>query len=124
MKKDARMMPHEIYYVTSNTGKFEEARRFFELYIPSLVLKHYKIELDELQDLDEKAVLKHKAAQAWALLQKPLLVDDSGFYLQAFPHFPGTFAKPVMKSLGFDSFKSIISDAIFFFSIKGMSLES
>lgn len=102
------MIPHELYYVTSNQGKFEEARRFFELHAPSISLKQLKVELDELQDLDEQKVLRHKAAQAWQLVQKPLLVDDSGFYLEAYPKFPGTLAKPVMKSLGFDGFKALV----------------
>ena len=101
------MMPHEIYYVTSNQGKFEEARRFFELHAPAISLKQLKVELDELQDLDEQIVLRHKALQAWNLVQKPLLVDDSGFYLQAYPRFPGTLAKPVMKSLGFEGLKTL-----------------
>jgi non-canonical purine NTP pyrophosphatase (RdgB/HAM1 family) len=96
---------HELYYVTSNQGKYEEVRRFFELHIPSVTIKQVRVELDELQDLDPQVVVRHKAQQAWDLVQKPLLVDDSGFYLQAFPRFPGTLAKPVMKALGFAGLK-------------------
>lgn len=91
----------EIYYVTSNEGKFVEVQRFLAEYAPQITLKGYLLDLEELQLTDENAVLKHKALSAWKAIEQPLLVDDAGIYLQAYPKFPGTLTKPVLNSLGY-----------------------
>ncbi len=92
---------YKIYYVTSNQGKYVETQRFLARYAPEIDLQQHILELDELQLLDEQEVLKHKAHQAWQALRKPLLIDDAGIYLHAFPKFPGTLTKPTINSLGY-----------------------
>ncbi len=101
---------HEIYYVSSNEGKFFEVTRFLNEYAPFIKLHHHKLELDELQSLDEKEVLRHKAEQAWCKLQKPLLIDDAGCYFHAYPRFPGTISKPVFDSLGHEGLYKLAAE--------------
>jgi XTP/dITP diphosphohydrolase len=91
----------KILYVSSSEGKYVEITRSLKVYAHNLLLEHYQIELEEIQSLDERNVLRHKAAQAWKLLQRPLLIDDAGCYLHAYPKFPGTIAKPVLDTLGY-----------------------
>lgn len=101
---------HTIYYVSSNEGKYLEVTRFLDEYAPFIKLYHHKIELDELQSLDEKEVLRHKAEQAWNVLKKPLLIDDAGCYLHAYPRFPGTISKPVFETLGYEGIARLTAE--------------
>jgi non-canonical purine NTP pyrophosphatase (RdgB/HAM1 family) len=111
-------MKQTIHYVSSNTGKYIETTRFLASYAPTIELVHYPAKLDELQELDEKEVLGHKAHQAWELVHKPLLVDDAGCYFQAYPRFPGTLAKPVLDTLGYEgvAFLTAHNDKTTFFT--------
>lgn len=108
---------YSLYYVTSNEGKYREAYRFLQEYAPSIDLIQHTIELEELQSLNEQEVLKHKALQARNSLKKPLLIDDAGLYLNAYPRFPGTLAKPVLDTLGYKGIASLTAkdDQVEFF---------
>ena len=95
-------MNHEIYYATGNPGKFDEVKRFIEEHEPSITLKQFDIDIPEIQSLDQKKIALYKAREAWKRLKKPLLVDDSGFYFDAYKNFPGTLTKFVYEGLGFE----------------------
>jgi len=100
----------EICYVTGNEGKVVETTRFLATYAPSIKLRVVNTHLEELQTLDEHEVIVYKARQAWEKLQQPLLVDDAGFYLYAYPKFPGVLTKPVIESLGFEGLYKLTAE--------------
>ena len=39
--------------------------------------------------------------QAYKILKKPLITDDTAIYFEGYPGFPGTFTKFVFQGLGF-----------------------
>ncbi len=45
-------------------------------------------------------VSRAKALQAFATLQRPLIVEDSGFVIDALKGFPGPFSKYVLETIG------------------------
>ncbi len=90
----------ELYYVTGNPAKYEEAVAFFVKYLPHITLKQCDIDLQEIQTLDQKAIALAKARQAWDYLKKPVLVDDTGVYFDSYENFPGTMTKFIYKTLG------------------------
>ena len=92
----------EIYYVTGNPGKFDEVKRYLEAHEPTIDLIQFDADLPEPQTLDQRHIAKTKARAAWELLKKPLIVDDSGIFFDAYNHFPGTLTKFVHKGIGFD----------------------
>jgi XTP/dITP diphosphohydrolase len=96
------IMKNTIYYVTGNHGKFEEVRDFIKTYYSSIQLLQADIQLTEEQTLDQKKIAHSKAKQAWKVMQKPLLVDDSGIYFEKYNDFPGTMTKFVCQAIGFD----------------------
>lgn len=93
-------MNGELYFVTGNDGKFEEVQACFNYYNSEIKLIQDRTELHEKQTLDQKAIAIEKARQAWAVLQKPLIVDDSGIYFDKFNKFPGSLSKFIYHGIG------------------------
>lgn len=93
-------MKHELYYVTSNVGKFEEVAFYLKERAPELILRHVQFELDEIQSYDQQQIALHKAQQAWEHFKKPVLVDDSGIYFDKYHKFPGTMTKFLYAGIG------------------------
>jgi non-canonical purine NTP pyrophosphatase (RdgB/HAM1 family) len=86
----------EIFYVTSNKGKFLEAKAL----IPGL--KKLPLELEEIQSLDPFEIAKHKALTAMKKTGvKNLVVDDVSLYLEALDYkLPGPLIKWFLLSVG------------------------
>jgi non-canonical purine NTP pyrophosphatase (RdgB/HAM1 family) len=83
-----------IYFVTSNKGKFTEAKEI----MPNLVQK--SIEIEEMQSLDPKEVVERKAREAYKKIKKPLVVEDTALRLEALNGFPGAFIKHLIATAG------------------------
>lgn len=84
----------QITFVTSNQGKYEEAKQI----IPELVQKD--IELIEIQEIDPKKIITHKLEEAKKQLSGVLIVEDTSLYINDFNGLPGPLIKWFMKSIG------------------------
>lgn len=73
-----------ITICTSNEGKRAECERILGVPLVSM-----PAEIDEIQDTDPEVVCREKARCAFALLGRPVIVDDTGFGLAALGGFPG-----------------------------------
>lgn len=60
---------------------------------------HQKLDLDEIQSLDIREVAEHKVRQAYALLQRPVLVEDVALTFTAMGQLPGTLVKWFLQEL-------------------------
>jgi len=58
------------------------------------------IDLPEIRHDEVAAVAYDKAESAWEQVKKPLIVDDTGFFISALNGFPGTCAAYCMKTIG------------------------
>ena len=96
------LMQNEIYYATGNAGKFEEVKNYIEQYAQDIFIEQFDIDIEEIQSLDQKAIAIDKAKKAFALLNKPVLVDDGGIFFDAYPLFPGTMSKFIFQAIGFE----------------------
>jgi len=56
-------------------------------------LEHIKIDLDEIQSKDPMVVVEHKVRQAYDIIKKPVLVEDTSLCINALDGLPGTFIK-------------------------------
>lgn len=92
----------ELYYVTSNPVKYQEGIGFFKEQVPHITLHQCDIDVQEIQTLDQTAIALDKARQAWQHLKKPVLVDDTSVYFDAYPNFPGTMTRFVYQTLGLE----------------------
>jgi non-canonical purine NTP pyrophosphatase (RdgB/HAM1 family) len=85
----------EIAICTGNAGKRAEFERIMQRPLSAV-----SIELDEIQEIDTEAVCRAKAAQAFSVLQRPIIVDDTGFELEALNGFPGALVAWVLHASG------------------------
>lgn len=103
-------MDRSITFVTGNADKFNEVERYLKELDPSIKLEQIDIELPEPQGLDIQKIALAKAEEAWRLLQRPLLIDDGGIYLERYNNFPGPLIKYVLQGIGFDGFWLLAKD--------------
>lgn len=92
-----------IAFVTGNPDKLEEARRIWAgaaggEAVPSL--EAVELDLPEIQSLDLLEVLRAKGAEAYRRLRRPLVVEETGFEIDAFGGFPGPLVKWMLRALG------------------------
>jgi XTP/dITP diphosphohydrolase len=85
----------ELTLCTSNDGKRREFSRI--LGIPLLMIQ---LSLEEVQDIDTEIVCRKKAQGAFSILKRPLIVDDTGFGLEALNGFPGALVSWAINAGG------------------------
>jgi XTP/dITP diphosphohydrolase len=83
--------------VTSNAGKAAEVAAFFG---GLLEVDHVALEVPEHRSRDIAEIARRKAQFAFSQLNTPLIVDDTGFFIDALNGFPGTYAAFVLNSIG------------------------
>jgi XTP/dITP diphosphohydrolase len=83
-----------IYFVTSNKGKFAEAREIFE----DLVQKN--IGYPELQADTLEEVVAFGLVDVTARLKVPVIIEDAGLFIEGLKGFPGVYSAYVQKTLG------------------------
>lgn len=65
-------------------------------------IPHHKLDLDELQSLDRRAVAEHKVRQAYGILKKPVITDDSALMFTGMGRLPGTYIRSFLEELGLE----------------------
>ena len=85
-----------VIFVTGNENKVREAEAVIGVHFTQR--QH---NLDEVQELDLKKVVEHKARQAYAIYKQPLIVEDVSFEIEQWRGFPGPFAKWLGKTIGY-----------------------
>ncbi|MGO8701507.1 MAG: non-canonical purine NTP pyrophosphatase [Limisphaerales bacterium] len=84
--------------VTSNPAKY--APFASEIKRLCLTLEPPPQPLPEIQSLNFSETLTAKARAAAAIFGRPVLIDDTGLVLEAYPSFPGPLTSTVLRSLG------------------------
>ncbi|MCC7566211.1 MAG: RdgB/HAM1 family non-canonical purine NTP pyrophosphatase [Methanomicrobiaceae archaeon] len=85
--------------VTSNPHKAEEVAAYFE---GLLAVDFVPLECPEHRDSDIGRIAREKARYAYEALQRPLVVDDTAFFVDALRGFPGPFAAYVLETIGME----------------------
>ena len=83
--------------VTSNAGKAAEVAAFFG---GSFEVDHVDLEVPEHRSNDVAEIACEKARYAFAHLKTPVIVDDTGFMIDALNGFPGPYAAYVLSAIG------------------------
>ncbi|MFD9107059.1 non-canonical purine NTP pyrophosphatase [Streptomyces bottropensis] len=88
----------KVAMCTGNTGKFRTAQEHLALW--GIEVEQIPVELEEVQTTSVAEIAEHKARQAFAILQRPLFVEDSGFYIEEFGGWPGPMVKQALEAFG------------------------
>lgn len=103
-------MSKHITIATTNTGKFQELKRYINHFDPQMYVEQEVLDVPEYQDMDIKKVALGKAQYAWDILQRPLLIDDGGIYIEQYNQFPGVFSKYVFEGIGLEGIWKLAQD--------------
>lgn len=82
-------------FITSSENKLQEVSRLL-----GRPLARTSIALEEIQAVELEPVVAHKAQQAYALILRPVLVEDTGLAFAAWNGLPGALIKWFVSSLG------------------------
>ena len=83
-----------LYYVTSNSVKFHEASLILD------GLEWLDLDLEEVQSLDPKEIIRKKLGQAFKYKKGQFIVEDVSFSLDCLGGLPGPLIKWFLKSIG------------------------
>jgi XTP/dITP diphosphohydrolase len=97
----------KITFVTSNVHKAREAAGIFS---GLAEVEHVSLECPEIRSESVAEVAKGKAAFAYAALGRPVITDDTGFFVNALNGFPGSCAAYVQKTIGNQGILHLLSD--------------
>lgn len=87
----------KITVVTNNPHKAREIGLFFG---GVAEVTHVALECPEVRDNSVKTIAEKKAEYAYQILKRPLICDDTGFYIHALRGFPGPYAAFVQETIG------------------------
>jgi XTP/dITP diphosphohydrolase len=88
-----------MHFVTSNENKLREAREILGFEIERLDL-----DLVEIQSIDVKEVVKDKALRAFDKIKKPVIVEDTGLFVNSWKGYPGALVKWMLKTVEVEGF--------------------
>lgn len=90
----------KLFFVTTNNEKTVQAKRALEPF--GFLVEQLSIDLAESRAEDPSDIAREKAAQAFAFGHRPVIVEDSGFFIHALGNFPMTHIKFSLKTLGIE----------------------
>jgi len=91
------MARKKIVFMTNSENKVKEAQKILGNEF-DISLK--KFDLDEIQTVDGKKVIYKKAEEAYKLLKRPLLVEDTSLYFAAWNGLPGALVRWFLDTVG------------------------
>ncbi len=87
----------KVTVVTSNPHKAKEVVEFFS---GIAEVEHIPLECPEIRHENVREIAVAKAEYAFFVLRRPVIVDDTAFFVRALAGFPGTCAAYVFKTIG------------------------
>jgi len=88
----------ELFFASSNEHKFQEAERI--LANLGMQISLFKTTLEEIQSNNLNAIAEKKAINAYDLIQKPVIIEDDGLFINSLNGFPGPYSSYVYDTIG------------------------
>lgn len=102
------MSKDRLVLVTQNKHKLKELRPLFKKY--EIEFDITSIEKIEIRSDNIEEIARMAAKTAFQELQKPAVVDDTGFFVDALNGFPGSYAGMVLKHIGYEGILQLMKD--------------
>ena len=97
-------MLNQFKFVTRNPNKVREASEILDLTFESVEVEG----LFEIQSPDIDLVVRHKAEQAYSVLECPVMVEDSGLVFHAWNGLPGALVKWFEETVSCDGMLKMV----------------
>ena len=88
----------ELFFASSNEHKFQEAERI--LANLGMQINLFKTTLEEIQSNNLNDIAEKKAIYAYDLIQKPVIIEDDGLFINTLNGFPGPYSSYVYDTIG------------------------
>ena len=85
---------NKIVFITGNQKKADYLAKYL-----GHPIDHLKLDLDEIQSLDLREIVKQKVRQAYKQVKRPVLVEDVALEFLSFGKLPGTFIRWFIEEL-------------------------
>jgi XTP/dITP diphosphohydrolase len=85
----------EVVFSTGNVTKLREATEACTPFGINII--HKKLDIDEIQSHDPLKIAAHKAKEAYSLVLKPMVINDSFWEIPALNGFPGGYMKDIIE---------------------------
>ena len=88
----------QIWFATGNTGKLKEVQEKYYKYgiaVDQLMAPYPEIQADTLAEVVESGL-----SWLWGEHGKPVIIDDSGLFIDSQKGFPGVYSAYVLKTMG------------------------
>ena len=98
----------EIFFATNNMNKVREAEvilRDFGIRVVPVNVKKIEIQHDSLEE-----IARYAARIAYAELGKPVVVEDSGLFIDSLNGFPGPYSSYVYRTIGLRGVLKLLED--------------
>ena len=89
----------KITFITTNKHKFKEVQDILKDY--PVKLSHLAIDYEENHDESIEEIARGAASRLANKLNKPIVLEDTGLFFEAYNNFPGALPKFVINSIGF-----------------------
>jgi non-canonical purine NTP pyrophosphatase (RdgB/HAM1 family) len=93
-------MTRNIIFATTNIGKASALKMLLAAH--GIEVHQVEVDLVEPQADSVVEVAQNKVTQAVKLLGKPVVVEDSGFAIEALKGFPGVYIKYALATIGME----------------------
>ncbi len=88
----------ELSFATSNENKFQEAERILSNL--GVQINFVKTTLEEMQSNSLNDIAHQKAINAYNRIQKPVIIEDDGLFIDSLNGFPGPYSSYVYDTIG------------------------
>ena len=96
----------ELFFVSSNNHKFTEAQRILSNL--GLEISLFKTTLEEIQSNSLSEIAKRKALDAYSKVQKPVIIEDDGLFIDSLNGFPGPYSSYAYDTIGNKGIMSLL----------------
>lgn len=101
----------EMFLVSSNKGKLREFEQILnEENLSEIEIKNIELELEEIQAVEIEEVIKPKAKKAFQKINKPVIVEDTGLFIEELNGLPGALTKLFLERIGNEGICNLITN--------------
>ena len=99
----------KLFFASSNENKFQEAERILSNL--GVQINFYKTILEEIQSNDLNDIAEKKAINAYDLIQKPVIIEDDGLFINVLDGFPGPYSSYVYDTIGNEGIMKLLENS-------------
>jgi XTP/dITP diphosphohydrolase len=97
-----------VFFATGNLHKFDEAKRVLAKF--DIATAMIKTKMSEIQDDDVENIAKISALEAAQRSHLPVIVEDTGLFIEALNGFPGPYSKYVYHTIGMEGILTLLKN--------------